>query len=208
MNNLSINSNGSTMLGESERCILILSEILNIIDINVAKEKTKKFIDENNKLLDIDSLIYWLNPEKQYQRNLNQELYDFARNKFIEKLNNIIDNKVDIISDVKYGNYSILIFKKYSVKIEKIKLYLAEILNKENIFKFLRNFIVEWIGSGYSYEFNEKDFNEFVLRKDIDKIISLVDYELNMEQQRVFDIYNKKINSDKSFATPINSERL
>ena len=54
----------------------------------------------------------------------------------------------------------------------------------------------------------EKDFNEFVLRKDIDKIISLVDYELNMEQQRVFDIYNKKINSDKSFATPINSERL
>jgi len=208
MNNLSINSNGSTMLGESERCILILSEILNIIDINVAKEKIKNFIDENNKLLDIDSLIYWLNPEKQYQRNLNQELYDFARNKFIGKLNIIIDNKVDIVSDVKYGNYSILIFKKYSIKMEKIKLYLAEILSKENIFRFLRNFIAEWIGSGYSYEFNEKEFNEFVLREDIDKIISLVDYELNMEQQRVFDIYNKKINSDKSFATPINSERL
>ncbi len=208
MNNLSINSNGSTMLGESERCILILSEILNIIDISLAKDKIERFINQNNKLLDIDSLIYWLNPEKQYQRNLNQELYDFARNKFVEKLNNIIDNKVDIVSDIKYGNYSILIFKKYSVKIEKIKLYLSEILNKENIFRFLRNFIAEWIGKGYSYEFNEEEFNELISKDDITKIISSVDYELNIEQKRVLDIYNKKIHSDKSFTTPIIYERL
>lgn len=208
MNNLSINSNGSTMLGESERCILIFSEILNIVDIKLAKDKIEKFINENNKLLDIDSLIYWLNPEKQYQRNLNQELYDFARNKFVEKLNIIIDSKVDVVSDGKYGNYSILIFKKYSIKIEKIKVYLSEILNNKNIFRFLRNFIAEWIGKGYSYEFNEKELNEFVLREDIDKIISLVDYELNIEQQRVLDIYNKKIHSDKSFTTPINYGRL
>ena len=208
MNNLSINSNGSTMLGESERCILILSEILNIIDINLAKDKIERFINQNNKLLDIDRLIYWLNPEKQYQRNLIQELYDFARNKFVEKLNIIIDSKIDVISDGKYGNYSILIFKKYSIKIEKIKVYLSEILNNKNIFRFLRNFIAEWIGKGFSYEFNEKELNEFVLREDIDKIISLVDYELNIEQQRVLDIYNKKINSDKSFTTPINYGRL
>lgn len=208
MNNLSINSNGSTMLGESERCILIFSEILNIVDIKLAKDKIEKFINENNKLLDIDSLIYWLNPEKQYQRNLNQELYDFARNKFVEKLNIIIDSKVDVVSDGKYGNYSILIFKKYSIKIEKIKVYLSEILNNKNIFRFLRNFIAEWIGKGYSYEFNEKELNEFVLREDIDKIISLVDYELNIEQQRVLDIYNKKIHSDKSFTIPINYGRL
>ena len=79
MNNLSINSNGSTMLGESERCILIFSEILNIVDIKLAKDKIEKFINENNKLLDIDSLIYWLNPEKQYQRNLNLPKFLYVR---------------------------------------------------------------------------------------------------------------------------------
>ena len=28
---------------------------------------------------------------------------------------------------------------------------------------FLRNFIAEWIGKGYSYEFNEEEFNELII---------------------------------------------
>lgn len=208
MDNLSINSNGSTMLGERERCILIFSEIFNIIDLKLAKDEIERFINKNNRLLDIDSLIHWLNTEKQYQRDLKQELYDFTRNKFVEKLNTIIDNKVDVISNEEYGNFTILIFKKYSIEIENIKLYLYSILNKENIFRFLRNFMAEWVGTGYSYEFKEKELYELISKEDIDKIISSVDYELNIEQKRVLDIYNKKINLDESFATSISYEKL
>lgn len=208
MDNLSINSNGSTMLGERERCILIFSEIFNIINLKLAKDEIERFINKNNRLLDIDSFIYWLNTEKQYQRDLKQELYDFARNKFVEKLNNIIDNKVDVISNEEYGNFTILIFKKYSIEIENIKVYLSSILNKENIFRFLRNFMAEWVGTGYSYEFREKELYELISKEELDKIISLVDYDLNVEQKRVLDIYNKKINSDESFATSISYEKL
>lgn len=193
---------------ERERCILIFSEIFNIIDLKLAKEEIERFINKNNRLLDIDSFIYWLNTEKQYQKDLKQELYGFARNKFVEKLNNIIDNKVDVISNEEYGNFTILIFKKYSIEIENIKLYLSSILNKENIFRFLRNFMAEWVGTGYSYEFREKELYELISKEELDKIISLVDYELNVEQKRVLDIYNKKINSDESFATSISYEKL
>ena len=205
---LNVNSNGSTMLGIRERCMLILSEVLNIVDLKLAKNNIEKFINKNNRLLDLDSLINWLNPERQYQRNLKQELYDFTKDKFVEKLNNIIDEKIDIISNEEYGRLTIRILKKYSIEIEKIKLYLSEILNKDNIFRLLRNFMAEWVGTGYSYEFNEKELNELISKENIDKIIFSVDYELNIEQKRVLDIYNKKINSDESFATSISYEKL
>ena len=132
-------------------------------------------------------MIYWLNPDKQYQRNLNNELYEIAKIKFIDKLNHIIDNSIDVLTK-EYGKFSILIFKKYSIDIQKIKQYINQVLTKNNIFRFLRNFTNEWVGSGYSYEFNEKGLYELVSKEKIDEIIISIDYELNVDQQLIFTI--------------------
>lgn len=207
IDNININSNGATMLGTRERCILIMSDILNMIDVELAKEKIDSFIDTINYFHDIDELIYWLNPDKQYQRNLNNELYEIAKIKFIDKLNHIIDNSIDVLTK-EYGKFSILIFKKYSIDLPKIKQYINQVLTKNNIFRFLRNFTNEWVGSGYSYEFNEKGLYELVSKEKIDEIISSIDYELNVDQQLIFDIYNKKITNEDSFAKPINYRNL
>ena len=207
INNINVSSNGATMLGTRERCILILSDIFNQQDLKISKEQIKLFINSTNYLRDIDELIYWLNPDKQYQRNLDNELYEVSKNTFIDKLDNIIKNEADILA-IKYGNFSIIILKKYFADIEKIKNYIKMILNKNNIFRFLRNFVSEWIGSGYSYEFNEKALYELISKEEINKIIQLVDYGLNEEQQRILDIYNNEVERDKSFIESINYENL
>lgn len=82
------------------------------------------------------------------------------------------------------------------------------VLIKNNIFKFLRNFIIEWIGSGYSYEFNEKNVYELISKDEIDNIINSMDIELNTDQKLILDIYNKKINLEENFAIPINYRNL
>ena len=207
IDNININSNGATMLGTRERCILIMCDILNIIDIELAKEKIASFINNTKYFYDINELIYWLNPDKQYQRILNNELYEIAKSKFIDKLNYIIDNSIDVITE-EYGKFSVLIFKKYSIDIQKIKKYINEVLTKNNVFRFLRNFINEWVGSGYSYEFNEEGLYELISKEQINVIINSVDYDLNVDQQLIFDIYNKKITRNDSFVKSIDYKNL
>ena len=152
-------------------------------------------------------MIYWLNPSKQNRRSLNDELFECAKDKFIDKLNYYVDSNIDIIKE-EYGEFSILILKKYDINIEKIKKYIKQVLTKNNIFKFLRNFIIEWIGSGYSYEFNEKNVYELISKDEIDSIINSMDIELNTDQKLILDIYNKKINREENFAIPINYRNL
>ena len=207
IDNINVNCYGATRLDTRGRCILIISDILNLIDINIAKEKIKLFIDAISNLKDIDNLIYWLNPSKQYQRNLNDELFECAKDKFIEKLNYYVDSNIDIIKE-EYGKFSILILKKYFIDKEKIKKYIQRILTKNNIFKFLRNFINEWVGSAYSYEFNEKDLYELISKEEINIIINSIDFELNTDQKLILDIYNKKINVEENFAMPIDYKKL
>ena len=207
INKVCINSAGAMMLDTRERCILIISDILNIIDIERAKDKVENFINKNDNLNDIDKLVYWLNPNKQYQRNLKDEIYQHVKDKFKEKLNNIINNDIDIL-DYKYGKFSILILKKHNVEEEKIKNYIKSIVNDKNIFRFLGNFINEWIGNKYSYEFNQERLYEFISKEELDKIIESIGYELNFEQQIILDIYNKKITSDEGFDLPIDYNKL
>lgn len=207
INKVCINSDGAMMLDTRERCILIISDILNIIDIERAKDKVEDFINKNDNLNDIDKLVYWLNPNKQYQRNLKEEIYQHIKDKFKEKLNYIINNDIDIL-DYKYGKFSILILKKHDIEEEKIKNYIKSIVNDKNIFRFLRNFINEWIGNKYSYEFNQERLYEFISKEELDKIIESIGYELNFEQQIILDIYNKKITSDEGFDLPIDYNKL
>ena len=207
INNINLNSSGATMLDARERCILIISDIFNIMEKNLAIEKLDIFVSNTNNLKDIDNLIYWLNPDKQYQRNLDNKIYEIAKTKFINKLNYYIDNNIDIIAE-EYGKFSILILKKYSIDVEKIKKYIKQVLTKNNIFKFLRNFINEWIDSGYSYKFDEKSLYELVSKEKIDEIIDSLDFELNTDQQLILDIFNKKLDNEYSFAIPINYQNL
>ena len=103
---------------------------------------------------------------------------------------------------------SILILKKHNVEEEKIKNYIKSIVNDKNIFRFLGNFINEWIGNKYSYEFNQERLYEFISKEELDKIIESIGYELNFEQQIILDIYNKKITSDEGFDLPIDYNKL
>lgn len=186
-----------------------IAELFNMLEINIAKKEIQKFVNKMNNWLDESLLIRYLNPEENEQKDLNKEIYDFTRNIFMNEMNNILDNKIDILSNKQHQKYTIVAFEIFYVNQDKLREYIYSILNKDNIFRFLHNHIYQLKGiKGFRYEFNEERLTRLIPRGDIDEIIASVNYKLNIDQQRVKDIYYKKVEEDYYFSTPIEYKNL
>ena len=59
-----------------------------------------------------------------------------------------------------------------------------------NIFKFLDNFILQFVTDEYPQNMNVTILYELIDRDTLNDIIDSVDYNLNFEQQFILDMYN------------------
>lgn len=195
-NNINI-LNMTNLIDLQKYSIMVLSNIFAHFDEEQAKHSISDFITKTKKLDDLDVLISWLESASNkkysslpYNNNFSEIIYSYAKDKFLDKLNNIIDNNIDIISNTEYGDKPILILYKYSIYTGKIKKYINKHLNKNNIFKFLDNFILQFVTDEYPQNMNVTILYELIDRDTLNDIIDSVDYNLNFEQQFILDMYN------------------
>lgn len=125
----------------------------------------------------IDSLQYYFQDNRIKTKDIEKVKQQIIRKLFEEICETIIRKKINLYEDKYYGlgNLSRLMYYYYEDENNKIEDYILFIMNKKNVYRLLRDFIKESIGSkGYGYYINIDLANKFMQRQvklNIDEFI-------------------------------------
>ncbi|MBO4815952.1 MAG: hypothetical protein J5507_03330 [Clostridia bacterium] len=179
-------------LSALSRSLVIISDLV----IEVTEEELNKFIKllekDNFNLYIIHELIYWIENNKGVLENKEEILNKF---KYLSKnkINVIINNKINILDDKNYYEKNIWGFYHATKENEELrKKYIKSVLNENTIFRFLNDMISRSMGNKYGYKIVDENINAFTSRDEINNILNKITRELTDDEKMLLKVYNKE----------------
>lgn len=177
-------------LNARERVTIIISEIL----LKIKKVEFIEFIENiENKYLNIAILrdiSYWIEHNNNFSNNIKNNRNNILNIQIKNIAQDIYDNRIDMYNDSYRRGNIVAIFNILKDGDRDIKLYINDILNSDNIIKFIYDIVRISVGSkGYTYSINREDLDLFTTVETIDKLISKRDYNTD-DEKFVLKIYD------------------
>ena len=175
------------------RAVFIISELIN----RFTDEEINQFIDfiklDYKGVRIISNIIYWLNPEKQYNRQLSQEKYEMIKSVYEKMIIEMKQKKINIYSNKYYAKHNVYCFIDDS---DMLKLISSKI-NSKNIFTVLKDFILTSSGTGgYGYEISSTIFEKLISYEKVEELLNKIKSENMSESEKfivsVFRSYNNQ----------------
>ncbi len=206
-------NNAMLFLGLSalQRIYIIMSEIIIEISQKEFEEFLKVIGNDYSKTYCIKELKYWMENNKNHlKEEYNQKLdrLNIVGKKLVEY---IINNNIDILDEKYYIEKNLWgIYHETKEREQERKKYIKNILNKENIFRFLNDMLGRSVGSGYGYSVRKGNIEEFSSLDQVDNILKSIKRNLTEDEKLLLDIYEKSktipedehaifLNEDKKF---------
>lgn len=170
-------------LNARQRATIILSEILLKID----EVEYREFIASiENKYLNIELLreiSYWIDHNNNFNNNIKNKRNNILSIQIKNIAEEIYDKNIDIYNGFyRRGNIWAL-FKILENEGRDIKAYIDNILNSENIIKFIYDIVSVSVGiKGYTYRINRENLDLLTTVETIDKLISKRNYNTDDEK--------------------------
>ncbi|WP_270642041.1 P-loop NTPase fold protein [Paraclostridium sordellii] len=160
-------------LNARQRGTIIIAEILLKIPENKFSEFIENIKNEYSNISILKDISYWIEHNKNFDNNMKENKNSILNEQIKNMVERVYDNSIDIYSDsYKRGN----ILSLYNVlknEDRDVKVYVNNILNSDNIIKFIYDIVSVSIGSnGYSYRINRENLDLFTTVETIDKLIS------------------------------------
>lgn len=198
-------------LSALQRMYIIMSEII----IEISQEEFEEFLkvigNDYSKIYCIRELKYWIENSKNHSKeeySQKIENLNIAIKKLVE---DIIINNIDILDKRHYVEKNLWgIYHETKESKKERKEYIKNILNKENIFRFLNDMLGRSVGSGYGYSVRKGNIEEFSSIDEVDNILKSIERELTEDEKLLLNIYEQSktipddehaifLNEDKKF---------
>lgn len=198
-------------LSALQRMYIIMSEII----IEISQEEFEEFLkvigNDYSKIYCIRELKYWIENSKNHSKeeySQKIEKLNIAIKKLVE---DIIINNIDILDKRHYVEKNLWgIYHETKESKKERKEYIKNILNKENIFRFLNDMLGRSVGSGYGYSVRKGNIEEFSSIYEVDNILKSIERELTEDEKLLLNIYEQSktipddehaifLNEDKKF---------
>lgn len=176
-------------LNARQRVTIIISEIL----LKIKEVEFIEFIESiENKYLNIAflrNIRYWIEHNNNFSNNIKNERSNILNIQIKNIAEDIYDNRIDIYNDsYRRGNIWAL-FNILKDNDRDIKLYINDILNSDNIIKFIYDIVSVSVGSkGYNYSINVENLDLLTTVETIDQFISKRNYNTD-DEKFVLNIY-------------------
>ncbi len=198
-------------LSALQRMYIIMSEII----IEISREEFEEFLkvigNDYSKIYCIRELKYWIeNSKSHFKEEYSQKIekLNIAIKKLVE---DIIIKNIDILDKRYYIEKNLWgIYHETKESQNERKEYIKNILNKENIFRFLNDMLSRSVGSGYGYSVRKGNIEEFSSIDEVDNILKSIERELTEDEKLLLNIYEQSktipddehaifLNEDKKF---------
>lgn len=184
-------------LGTKERIAVLITGVLERLDIIIAKEIMSKYLENPHYLNLVSSIINWL--KKSYS-NDNTELVSYLKNEHIRLVNRIVkDNIYNLYSKELYykGNaFKLLFVLRDNGEEEKFKEYIEANLNEHTVYQVLNDMISSSVGSsGYTYKMVD-NFDKYVDETYLKDLVCKVS-PANEQQQFIKEVFDNHLNGEE-----------
>lgn len=165
---------GFASLSSKSRCAIVISEILCLIDENVAKNYIESFKDNVESIVYLSSLSYWNDANIKYEKkgeNLKSTFEEIIK----YNCKKVLSEEIDVYE---YGMYDRgITWRIRDNSNEKATSdYLQKVINENNVFCFLNDFVIASTSTNeetpYSIYMKKESFNNIY---NIDLIKTIVD---------------------------------
>lgn len=167
-----------------QRTIIIIANILNNISVDDMIIFCNKFVNDTNKINDINQILYWMrNGQNSNDKNINK-----LEEAYKSRCQNIINNNIDLYSDdnYSYGN----IWGLYHYDKDKVVSYIKNIICDKYVFRLLNDIISRSIGTnGYGYSIRKENIEALAPNIDIDELIKMRGTDLSTDEKFIKEIY-------------------
>ena len=183
------NSSGFFELDARRRATVIISDVI----LKISEEEFNQFLENIKKqytnLNILDQIYYWVEHNNDYN---TRKIRSNSLKEILKKMAfEIYDNNIDIYkNEYREGNIY-AIYRLLEDNQRDIKSYVSNILNENNLFRFLYDIISKPVGSdGYSYLLKKEEFDIFTTVEIRDELINW--RTNNTEDEKfVLDVYEK-----------------
>ena len=165
-------------------CIVIADLLSKLTDQEF--EKFKKAVHKDYKNLHlIYKIKYWVDNNKKKSIKYN---FDFDE-LFNEMCNKILDDNIDIYSNEYYSKGNI--WAIYHFDKDKVKEYVTNNINSNNIYKFLADVISTSVGSNqYGYRITKENIEALSENADIDNLLKKNTDKSDAKHELINEVYN------------------
>jgi hypothetical protein len=182
------NSRSFMSLNALSRTEIILWELLQKITESEYANFLETIKFSYNRLQNIKSILYWFEKDKEGKNIADREekLLEVYKNMGIA----IINQSINLYHDAFYSYSNIWgLYSLYKEDEVTIKQYAKEIVNEENIFRFLYDLTSTFIGTNVRYSISEENINHFTTVDQIDEILKNTEVK-NKDQEFILEVYN------------------
>ena len=178
-------------LNARQRVTIIIAEIL----LKIPENEFFEFIENiKNKYSDISILkdiSYWIEHDKNSDNNIKENRNSILNEQIKDIVEMVYENSIDIYKySYKRGNIWTL-YNSLKNEDRDIKVYINNILNSENIIKFIYDIVSVSVGSkGYTYSINREKLDLLATVETIDELISKRDYNTD-DEKFILNIYER-----------------
>ena len=170
------------------RATVIVEKLLEESEINLMREFAEYIADKYNKLYMIDQIIYWFQSTRSQHPDDVKIRENILREAFSEMCEKVIEENINIYDDPYYIRYNIwgLIryLKKENNREDITHAYIAQIINKQTVFRVIGDMISQSVGNGYGYKITDENFKLFF--KDMDILDSILEEVSPCNESEVF----------------------
>lgn len=184
-----VNSSAYFMgLNAQIRATVIVEKLLEESEINLMREFAEYIADKYNKLYMIDQIIYWFPSTRSQHPDDVKIRENILREAFSEMCEKVIEENINIYDDPYYIRYNIwgLIryLKKENNREDITHAYIAQIINKQTVFRVIGDMISQSVGNGYGYKITDENFKLFF--KDMNILDSILEEVSPCNESEVF----------------------
>lgn len=180
----------SFRLNAKSRATVIIARILYKLDKENFKEVIREFKNDYSNFYLIRNLQYWFSEKAQSSGLYDKDKYSILDELFNQMANTVIEKMVDLYDVKFYSRYNARSIEwSLGVNEQTIK-YFNNIVNKENIGKFLYDFMsVSSSSEGYGYTIDRESVHKFIKEEIVQTLISKANK--TNDNSFVFEVYEK-----------------
>lgn len=172
------------------RAIVLISKMLFKLDKKNFEMILDSIVKDPKNLYLVRNLRYWLSPESNKIGNYDEGKYAEIDSKYIMMLNEICANRVDLYNPNYYSRYNARCLEWNMTDTQAIIEYFNQIITKNNIFKYLYDYMQITTGSkGYGYTIELKKVHSMISKEKIEDLLTVDTY--NEDDLFVKEVYRK-----------------
>jgi len=175
-------------LNALSRTEIVIWELLQKITDKEYVNFLESIKNSYNRLQSIKSILYWFEHDKEGKNIAGREekLLEVYKNMGVT----IINQSLNLYHDAFYSHSNIWgLYSLYKEDDAIIKQYVKEIVNEDNIFRFLYDITSTSVGTNVRYSISEENINHFTTVNQIDEILKNTEAKTK-DQEFILEVYN------------------